>query len=182
MRWGKLAMVMTAIAFAACDDTTGPGDADSRVLLEIEYINYAWTPTYMGFYLDASGNVYSYNREGAPWEHGERTTVTEEQLLEKFSLKRTLVGNVDSAAVTPVAAKINLVNKAQLSATRAECADAGILTYRAYNYNAGNRTYEPVLLRVEGDFARQNTSTPAQELIAYIRSLGLFTEMLGCDP
>ena len=181
MRLGKV-MLLAAAALAGCNETTGPEELGSRVLLEIEYINYAWTPTYKGFYLDASGNVYSYDREGAPWEHGERSTVTAEQLQEKFSLKRTLVGNVDSVAVTPVAAKINLVNKTQLSATKAECADAGILTYRAYNYNASKRTYEPILLRVEGDFARQNTSTPAQELIAYIRSLGLFTEMLGCDP
>ena len=62
------------------------------------------------------------------------------------------------------------------------CADAGALTYRVYRYNAGSRTYEPVLLRVEGDYAQQNTSQAAQQLIDYVRSLNLLEELLGCDP
>jgi hypothetical protein len=182
MKLGRSILLLSALALAACNDTTGPDEETGPILLEIEYINYAWTPQFFGFYVDASGDVYSYNREATPWSHGEDRTITEEQLNDKFSLKRVLVTTRDSTEVAVIANRIAEVNTNQVSQPSNQCADAGALTYRAYRYNPGNRTYQPVVLRVEGDFAHQNTSPAAQDLIAYIRSLGLIQELLGCDP
>lgn len=182
MRLGKYVMIAAAVTVGACEETTAPEPNPSRVLLEIEYINYAWVATYAGFFIDAKGDIYSYDREGAPWPYGERQVLTEQQLNEKFEPKRTLVSSRNGEEVATVATRISQLNPDQLSARKGECADAGVLTYRAYKYNAAARTYEPVLLRAEGDLAQQNTSGAGQELIAYVRSLGLFNEMPGCDP
>jgi hypothetical protein len=182
MKAMKYALMIGAVALGACDETTAPDGETGPVLLEIEYVNYAWVPTWFGFFVDASGDVYSYNREGTPWAHGEDRVITEEELNEKFSLRRTLISSRDSSEVALVRARIPQVNESQVSAERAQCADAGLLTYRAFKYNSANRTYEPVLLRMEGDIARENTSQAAQDLIAYVRSLDLLEELLGCDP
>lgn len=182
MRVWSYALMLGALALPACNETTGPEGSTGRVLLEIEYINYAWTPQFFGFFVDAFGDVYSYDREGAPWPHGEDRVITEEELDEKFSLKRTLVTTVDTAQIRQLGQRIGQINEGQLSAPKMMCADAGALTYRVYRYNAGSRTYEPVLLRVEGDYAQQNTSQAAQQLIDYVRSLNLLEELLGCDP
>jgi hypothetical protein len=182
MKFLKFALLTGAIALPACDETTAPDGNTGPVLLEIEYVNYAWTPTWFGFFVDASGDVYSYDREGMPWPHGEDRVITEAQLNDKFSLKRTLVTSRDTAEIAAVKARIPQVSSGQVTPEKMQCADAGLLTYRAYKYNAGNRTYEPVLLRVEGDAAQENLSPAAQDLIAYVRSLGLLEELLGCDP
>lgn len=182
MKAVKYALMAGAVALGACDEATGPDSETGPVLLEIEYVNYAWTPTYFGFFVDATGDVYSYNREGTPWPHGENRVITEEELNEKFSLKRTLVATRDSADIALLKARITQVNETQVTAVKNQCADAGLLAYRAYRYNSANRTYEPVLLRVEGDAAQENTSPAAQDLIAYIRSMDLLEELLGCDP
>lgn len=178
----RYALLMGAIALPACDETTAPAGDTAPVLLEIEYINYAWTPTWFGFFVDASGDVYSYNRDGTPWPHAEDRVVTEEDLNDKFSLKRTLISSRDTSEVGLLKSRISQVNEAQVTAEKRQCADAGFLTYRAYKHNPGNRTYESVLLRVEGDAARENTSAAARQLIAYVRSLDLLEELLGCDP
>jgi hypothetical protein len=180
MRLGKYALLLGALT--ACNEATGPEYDGNRVLLEIEYINFAWVPTYFGFYVDATGDVYSYNREGTPWQHDEDRTITEEDLMEKFSLKRTLVTTRDTAEVVTVSNRISQVPSNQLSTPKMACADAGKLTYRAYRYNAGNRTYQPILLRVEGDIAQENTSQSARDLVQYVRALDLLEELLGCDP
>ena len=182
MRGLKYALMVGALALPACEETTGPDGDAGPVLLEIEYVNYAWTPTYFGFFVDASGDVYSYNREGQPWPHAEARVITEEALNEKLSLKRTLISTRDTTEIVALKARIAQVNESQVTPEKIQCADAGLLTYRAYRYNAGNRTYEPVLLRVEGDAAQENTSQAAQDLIAYVRSLDLLEELLGCDP
>ena len=182
MRGLKYALMVGALALPACDETTAPDGDTGPVLLEIEYVNYAWVPTHFGFFVDATGDVYSYNREGQPWPHAEERVITEEALDEKFSLKRTLVSTRDTVEIAALRARIIQVSKEQVTPEKMQCADAGLLTFRAYRYNAANRTYEPVLLRVEGDIAQENTSPAAQELIAYVRSLDLLEELLGCDP
>ena len=176
----KFAVLLCTLA--GCNDPSGPDSSHGEILLEIEYVNYAWTPQFFGFFVDAQGDIYSYNRGGTPWVPTSDRAITPEQLAEKFSLQRTLVGTRDSSEVVTVATRINQVNNNQLTPATNTCADAGALTYRAYRYNADNRTYIPVLLRVEGDIARVNTSPAAQDLIAYIRALGLLEELLGCDP
>jgi hypothetical protein len=181
MKW-VCAVAVASAALAACNETTAPNAEGTQVLLEIEYVNYAWVPQYFGFYVDDAGDIYSYDRQGTPWQHGEDRTITEEQLNEKLSLRRTLLATRDSVEVAVVANRIAEVNTGQMSQPKAQCADAGALTYRAYKYNPGNRTYQPIVLRVEGDIAQQNTSQAAQQLVAYIRSLDLLEELLGCDP
>ena len=182
MRGLKFALMAGALALPACDEATAPDGDAAPVLLEIEYVNYAWTPTYFGFFVDATGDVYSYDREGQPWAHAEERVITEEALNEKFSLKRTLVSTRDTAEIAVLKARIAQVSESQVTPEKFECADAGLLTYRAYRYNPANRTYQPVILRVEGDAAQENTSQAAQDLIAYVRSLDLLEELLGCDP
>jgi hypothetical protein len=182
MKVWRAALLLGALVLPACEETTGPGSDGAPALLEIEYINYAWTPTYFGYFVDATGDVYSYDRQGTPWPHGEAREITEEELAEKFSLRRVLLATRDSAEIVDVVANIGQLDESQVTVEKLQCADAGLLTYRAYKYNAGNRTYQPVLLRVEGDVARQNLSPAAQELIAYLRSLELLQELLGCDP
>ena len=176
----RTALLLIAATLLGCsNDPTAPPVDPTRVLLEIEYINYAWTPTYKGFFIDGSGDIYSYDREGAQWAHENASSVTEAQLMSKY-LKRTLVSTRDSAELPTVAARIAQINANQVTPQKSECADAGVLKYKAYKYDDGR--YTPVLLRAQGDHAQQNTSSAAQELIAYVRSLGLWTEMLGCDP
>jgi hypothetical protein len=180
MRFGKYALLLCALA--ACNEPTAPDGSHGEFLLEIEYVNYAWTPQFFGFVVDARGDIYSYDRADAPWPHRAANVVTEAQLNEKFSLNRELVATRDSAEVPTLAMRINQITANQLSPQKNACADAGALTYRAYRYHADDRTYVPVLLRVEGDLAQENTSQAAQDLITYIRSLGLLEELLGCDP
>lgn len=170
-----------AVAAAGCAEATGPDEAD-RVYFEIEYINYAWTPTYFGFIVEGSGRVFRYDRNAVQWQPQDDASWTRETLEAKFAPNKTQVDSVSAAEVAAAAAKIDAAASGQLSPPRMQCADAGKLTYRAYRYSSETGRYSPVLLRVEGDVAQQNTSEAAQELIAYIRSLDLLEELLGCDP
>jgi hypothetical protein len=180
MRFGLYAVLLCALA--ACNDPSGPGGTHGEFLLEVEYMNYAWSPQFAGFYVDAQGDVYSYDRKGAFWEHHEARVVSEAQLTEKFSLNRVLVTTRDSAEVAAVAARINQINPNQLSQEKYPCADAGAFTFRAYRYNSRYGTYTPVLLRVEGDRAQENTSQAARDLVTYLRSLGLLAGIPVCGP
>jgi hypothetical protein len=182
----KIRTLLTAAALAAstaacAQPTTGLDDAQ-RVVLEIEYINYAWTPQYFGFFVDASGRVFSYNRNGTPYPHQTSADWTVRDLDDKFVPIRNQETTRPAAEIQALDATIEAAASGSLSTPKTQCADAGTLTYRAYRWDGEAARYRAVPLRVEGDFAQQNTSQAAQTLIAYIRSLDLMEEMLGCDP
>lgn len=176
----------SALLLAACNNAAEPGTEivptaqSGHVLLEIEYVNFAWVPTWLGFYVDTDGNVFSYDRKGVAWESD--GILTEDQLEEKFSLNRTLVASRDRLEIDALARRITQVVPDQLSQPSSPCADAGILTYRAYHFDPLTRTYRPVLLRAEGDRAQQNLSPAAQELVAFLKSLSLRNSWPDCQP
>jgi hypothetical protein len=170
---------MTALTATGCSQITENSDTGA-VLLEVELVNYAWVPTFKGFVVEADGKIHSYDRKGATWT--EQDSYTPGQLDEKFAPNRALVTTRPTNEVADVANKVAALPNDNLSAPKMVCADAGTLTYRAYKYDAAAARYTPVLLRMEGDRAQQNTSAAAQDLISYVRSLGLLQEFIGCDP
>jgi hypothetical protein len=177
----KRLLSITALAgLAGCSDVIGLQDQD-RVLLEIEYINYAFTPTYFGWFIDASGQVFRYDQEVSDAPNPNIEEWTPDELIEKFNVFFE-VGSRPLSEIAGLDAQIEAAAAGTLSAPKMECADAGTLTYRAFTYDRDDDLYRSVLLRVEGDVARENTSQAAQQLIAYIRSLQLIPELLGCDP
>ena len=175
-----------AAAAAGCnvDGTFTPPLADvepDQVLLEIEYVNYAWGQVFFGYVIDGDGEVFKYDRKGAPWRPASKSSYTAAELADKFSLNRQLVTDRNDGEAREAASRIHSLASV-LSQPKSQCADAGVLTYRAYKYDPVVARYTPVLLRAEGDHAQVNTSAEAQQLIAYIRSLDLIDELLGCDP
>lgn len=173
--------LLLAAAAAGCTQTTDLSESD-RVLLEIEYINLAFTPRYFGFHVDGSGNVYRYDRNARAWERQDSTSHSPGELSGKYSPVNNLQITRPVSEVRGLIPTIDAAAQGAFSQPKQQCADAGTLKYLAYTYSADTGRYTPVLLRVEGDFAQQNTSAAAQELIAYIRSLDLLEELLGCDP
>jgi hypothetical protein len=170
-----------ALVLAACNDPEGPTPESGQVLLEIEYSNYAWVPTFGGFFVEGSGDIYSYDRNGQPFDNDD-DVLTETELQSKLAPNRILVATRDSQEVATIAARITQVVPDQLSLPVSRCADAGALTYRAYRFNSATRTYRPILLRTEGDMAQENLSPAAQQLVAYVQSLNLHSGMSMCAP
>ena len=181
----KITHMLPILALAAAASGCGlinEIENDTRVLLEIEYINNAFEPTYHGFLIEGSGDISRYDRQGAPYAFQDSAEIAPSDLEGKFAPVKTLIVTRPPEEITPLLTLIEVAATGDYSEPKAECADAGTLTYRAYVFDTIKGRYLPVVLRIEGDFAVVNTSQAAQELIAYIRSLDLIEELLGCDP
>jgi hypothetical protein len=178
-----LALLALAGATAGCQERiTEPIPEEERVVFEIEYINHAWTPTYFGYVIYGSGEIFRYDRSGIDWAFQDSASYTLDMIEDKFQPVKTQVGMRDPGEISDLSAKINAAARGPYSDSKQECADAGLLTYRAYQYIEAEGRFQPILLRVEGDFAWENVSDQAQDLIAFIRSLELMEEPIGCDP
>ncbi|HUP89408.1 MAG TPA: hypothetical protein VM100_08660 [Longimicrobiales bacterium] len=150
-------LLFAALVMAGCASSTSePFEPTSKILLEVEYENYAWGHEHFGYTINGLGEIYAYPQGN-------------------------LVKSVPTSDFGSIASKIANSAGGKLSEVKSQCADAGALTYWGYLY-AGNGSYQRVMLRTEGDHAQQNTSQAAQDVIAYIRSLKLIQEFQGCDP
>jgi hypothetical protein len=181
----KIIRVLPTLALAAIAAGCGlinEVNNDTRVLLEIEYINNALEPTYHGFVIEGSGDIFRYDRQGAAFAFQDSSAIEPSDLEGKFAPVKALLVTRPPDEITPLLNLIQVAAMGDYSDLKNECVDAGTLTYRAYEFDTIRGRYVPVVLRIEGDFAIVNTSQAAQELIAYIRSLALIEELPGCDP
>jgi len=181
MRMKNLMVLLFAAGVVACQEPMGPGTLP-QVLVEIEYINHAFGNQYFGFFVNGLGDLYRYDRLGAEWEFQDSTSIQREPADNKYAPIKNILEVRPFAEMRAIEAKLEALPAGPLSVEKRECADAGTLTYWAYKYDVEGGRYTRILLRREGDVAQQNTSAVAQDLIAYIRSLNLMPELLGCDP
>lgn len=181
MKIKSLIATGAAVLVLGCGTATAPGEV-GRVLLEIDYQNYAFKATNFGFYIDNNGDVYRWDRNGVPWELQDSTTIYPGDLSDKYLPIRTVISTVPKSDLTNISAQIAAAADGPFSTPKHQCADAGTLTYRAFKPETNPERLTVILLRQEGDIAQQNTSAAAQSLIAYIRSLKLLDEISGCDP
>jgi len=153
----------------ACPDIT------QQILFEMNYYNFAWTPTLRGFYVDRDGNVYSYAYEPDgvtydmtnPWWQ----TFTEAQLLDRYSHNPALMSTIDPDTLYEKYLLIQPAHAGTLSSPMVRCFDFGIAYYVAYTFDPLSGTYTPVLLRQMGDVAQTNFSPEAKALFEWMRSL-----------
>jgi len=69
-------LVAAALLIAACNNENVEPIPELRPLLEVEYTNYAWVPTWVGYVVGSGGEVVKYDRKGAPWPSAEKTSGT----------------------------------------------------------------------------------------------------------
>src|SRR5688500_7525834 len=184
MKITRLLPILVLAALAPGCGLINEIENETRVLLEIEYINNSLAgPVYHGFVIEGSGDISRYDRQGTPFAFQDSAEIEPNDLEGKFAPVKTLIVTRPPEEITPLLTLIEAAaTQAEYSEPKLACADAGTLTYRAYLFDTIKGRYVPVVLRIEGDFAIVNTSQAAQELIAYIRSLDLMDEIAGCDP
>jgi hypothetical protein len=177
-----LAAVLAGIA--GCSEVTisPPPDASSPVF-EVEARNTAWFPHWAGFYVDAGGNVYAWDRSDQPDAALAETVLTPGQLAQKYSAKRRLVRSLTAAEVMRRYDLVAPAANAGLADQQHACADAGIQTFSAWRYEEGDGRFHRVLLHQRGDLATTRRSDAARALWHWLDELTREGPAVpGCDP
>jgi hypothetical protein len=177
-------LVLAPLA-SACSLVTEPEeDLTQRppVLFEIEYVNLGFTRVWRGHYVDATGNVYAYDRSRLGQAPGQQTDFTHAQLMDKYNVGRVHVRTLSTAELQPISLLIPAAAQAQLPAPEVRCADAGVLSFRAYIFDHQAAVFRPVAIRMEGDQVQANPSEAAGRILQYLDGLGLAQHIEGCEP
>jgi hypothetical protein len=183
-RWTVLAFAAMVISATSCSELTiAPPPAAESPLFEVEYVNYAWAPTWQGFYVDREGRVFSYDLSGSRDAELADSVLTPEQVARKYDHARALVKTLPDGEA---ARRYEQVGSAQFGPFTEQtfvCADAGGLQYSAWIYRESDGRYHRLLLHLRGDIAQANRASAARELYHWLADVtGTDAPGVGCDP
>ncbi|HEX8691719.1 MAG TPA: hypothetical protein VF746_04815 [Longimicrobium sp.] len=178
------AAAVLAASGAACSQLTGGEPLEpGSVLFEVEYVNFAWAPTWYGFHVDRDGNVSRYRLDNPRPADSADEVFSEAELRAKYDQNGQLLTTLPSGEVLARYQRVDEAIAGPYTEPRGTCADAGGVRYSAMVYDASTGAYRRVLLRQTGDIARANLSAAARELFAWLKQLDPeFAQISGCDP
>lgn len=143
---------------------------------EVEYVNHAWGYLHNGFYIDKTGDVftYNYNEQDDPWDPETHDHFSAEELIDKYSHSNSLCDKIDFITLKEKQLHIPIALAGNISDTTSDGADMGTLSYICYLYNSNTNLYTPIILEVRGDFAFKNESEAAKNLVQWLGTLCQF--------
>ena len=144
-----------------------------KIFFQYEYVNYAWGFQHQGWFIDSTGNVYSYNLpENDAWKRGDENGVISASDLNENMSKANLTGYRINTG--ELASKVDLINKAKLGEITEPvwaAADAGAMIYSCYTYDSSTKSYKKILLKQLGDYRADNKSKSADYLYRWMESV-----------
>ncbi|MEO5510071.1 MAG: hypothetical protein ABIV28_06030 [Longimicrobiales bacterium] len=173
-------MVVVLPVVSGCATVTEPVEAQ-HAILEIEYANFAWVPTWKGFVIDSTGAIYSYDLGGKQWTVKDPNHPTTAELQAKYATGRALVRTLAANETQSLFTLLRSAAHGTVSDPVNRCADAGVLSYSGYE-GLDTPTTNKIVLRTEGDMIRENKSQAARELATKLAGLGLLIPISGCQP
>jgi len=150
---------------------------DQKVLLQYEYINYAWGRQHSGWFADSTGNIYTYNLP-SDWNFCDANeSLTQEQMESNLS-KCLNSGLYYSQNDLYSASKLfKYAQKGFVADPVHEMCDAGARIYSCFIFNPTDRTYKKVMLKETGDWRVENSSSAAKDIVKIMESIT--NELIG---
>ncbi len=144
---------------------------EHEFIFEVMHLNYAWSYDLHGYYIDHEGNIFGYNDNDDDWrwQPDSWTELTAEELQDKYSQNKELIGSVDVATLVEKCRLISWAAQGEMAPPVYQCADFGTTSFMAYVYR--NNKYIPVVLHTAGDMASKNLAPEADELYEWLRGV-----------
>lgn len=163
-------IMLLIIAAGSCRKNNSVNDSQ-LVLFQYEYVNYAWGYQHSGFIIDQEGRVLTYSQPEGWHFPGKEMELSSDEIEDNIS-KCTDTGIlIDPAELRRYSSYITNLAKSDVSALKNTGADMGTVEYVCYTLNEANGRYTRHLIRMEGDFTRENLNIYAKKVTAWMKDL-----------
>lgn len=150
------------------------------ILLESQYINFAWGYQHTVNMIDTNGIVRRYDNNNYNIELWKSVDsfgyISEIDLQYNYNLCDSLIGNLNMDTIRQCVNLISGVTTDNLSARTNEGADAGVVGYYCYIWDENKHKYKRLFLAQCGDWKQVNNNMNAQTILHLIwkNNLSLF--------
>lgn len=146
--------------------------SDKQVILfQLEYVNYAWGYQHNGFLIDNDGNVLTYNNP-EDWNFtGDDLILSERQVNENLGKCIHSGKKIPKDELLKYAGYINNIASSKVTALKNVAADAGSTEFICYQYSEHTGMYRGYLIKMEGDFTRENLNFFSKKVSAWMKEI-----------
>jgi|WetSurMetagenome_2_1015567.scaffolds.fasta_scaffold54956_3 hypothetical protein len=141
------------------------------ILFQFEYINSAWGYQHYGFFIDNEGNVLTY-RNPDSWNFRDKNlSLTGAQVSENLSKCTKSKIKISQDELQKYSGYIKNISASKVTALKNVGADAGSSEYLCYQFSDDTDIYTSHLIKMEGDFTRENLNFYSKKVVAWMKEI-----------
>jgi hypothetical protein len=154
---------------AGCEKKTeNYPNADQQILFQVEYNNWAWGYSHDGIVIDSSGNV-RYFKFPKNWNYPDTAGyISESDMNKNLQQLDTVLFTIEKNTLLKYFSLLKDAAEGQISKPVNRMFDAGETTYSGFLYDLYSNRYKHILIKMVGDWSRDNDSSEAEEIYNWL--------------
>jgi hypothetical protein len=141
------------------------------MLFQVDYVNYAWGYQHNGFIIDNQGNVLTYKNPQI-WNFPDNDfALTENQVHENMENCVSSGKKIPLEELKKYASYIKNISSSKITALKNVAADAGSMQYICYQFSENPGIYKGSLIKLEGDFTRENLNFFSKKVSNWLKNI-----------
>lgn len=143
------------------------------IIFQYDYINYAWGYQHNGYIIDNGGNILTYNNP-EDWNFMDKDMIlTEKQVTANIAKCKVSGKKISPEELQKFTAYIKNIASSAVTAPKNVAADAGTAEYVCYQYSGNTDTYKGYLIKMEGDFTKENLNFYSKKVVLWMKDINL---------
>lgn len=150
-------------------------DFKQKILFEKRYTNWAWSYQNRGFMIDSLGFVrgFDLSKKTVEWNNPDSDGyITKAKMDKNLSYCDSIITQIDPDTLKHYVAKIWGASKGKITKPQMQMADFGEITYSAFIFDNKTNRYKEVMIKIYGDWMRDNNSTEAIDIFQWMNRIG----------
>lgn len=168
----KIILPFLILSLFSCKKQTQNNYSAKTIILEAEYINFAWGYQHSSIIIDSNGFIHKYgntNPDNHDWKPTDNLGyISEVDLQNNLNLCSVLVNTLNLDTIRQCISLIPQVTTNDLTSKENVGADGGSTLFYCYVWNADKQKYKRQFLAECGDNRQLNNDASAQSILHLI--------------
>jgi hypothetical protein len=163
-------LLMAAFLIGGCKRNVAINEKQA-MFFQVDYMNYVLGYQHYGFIIDGQGNILTYKNPQI-WNFPDKDfSLSESQVRENFGNCLNSGKNITREELNKYASYIKNISSSKITALKNVAADAGSTEYICYQFSEKSGTYKGCLIKMEGDFTRENLNFFSKKVTTWLKNI-----------
>jgi len=163
-------LLLSAFSITGCKKNVVINEKQA-ILFQVDYVNYALGYKHNGFIIDNQGNVLTY-KNPRNWNFPDKDlNLTENQVHDNIGYCHNSGIKIPLDELKKYAGYIKNISSSQVTALKNVAADAGSMQYICYQFSENPGIYKGSLIKMEGDFTRENLNFFTKKVATWLKNI-----------
>ncbi len=165
-----LSVITLLIVLSSCQKTYVVSKSQD-ILFQYEYINTTGTYSHWGIFVDARGNVLSYDLP-EKWNFPrDDQTITQKELLENVALCKSTGLKIPAEVLQKHINSIDNIASSKVSSPKRTSSESGTAYYFCYQYSENSSTYKRTIIKTEGNLKSENLNFYSKKIVSWMNEI-----------